>query len=398
MLRNLCFLSLVLLASPLTAQVELSGDFGDATYQLGGELLFRGGTRSDSALGATSVTASRDMLARVGLNMGLDFDDYFSAYFEFYTGKGDVYTVNETDVEEFYLDFHKLLGDYSVRLGRMKFDLGDGRLVSSSPWLFERNVFDGISVSDVYTEGHWTAWHTRAAAGPTNLLEDNFSGFFADSSVGRDQQIEAYVLRRAEGSTNLEELTFAFRWSGETSNGLDWSAFGALQDGDDGAREVLSHAFALTLRKKLDYGHGVGVEFAFAKGNDNKLNDRKRYNPVYIDQHKFNGRADIVAFSNLIDLSAMYWLDWNERWSFHVDGHSFSRQSNHDNVYLGYGVESVAPASTSNAIGYEFDAYCVGAISDHLSLDFGGAVFSPLASLPSNDEQLWLFLQIVFNF
>ena len=360
--------------------------------------MFRLDVRNDAELGTPSVTTGRDTVGRVGLHLDVDFDEYFNAYLDLYTGLSDTYTSRESDIAEFYLDFHKFLGDYSVRLGRMHFDLGDGRLVSRSPWRYERNSFDGISVSDVLTTGGWTAWHTRAAGGPTNLLDDDFSGFFVSSEVGDWSDIEGYVLRRAEGSTDLEELTFALRWSGQTNNGLEWSAFGAIQDGDQGSMEILSHALALTVRKKLDYGHGVGAEFALAKGNDEKLGDRKRYSPVYIDQHKFNGRADIVAFSNLIDFAVMYWLDWNERWSFHVDGHSFSRQSNHDNVYLGYDVAAVAPASSSNAIGYELDVYCEGIISDHFSLDFGGAIFSPLASLPSDDEQLWLFMQIVFNF
>jgi len=398
MLRNLCILSLLLLASPLSAQVQLSGDLGAASYEFGGDIIFRSRVRGDSALGANSVIPSRDSIGRVGLHLNVDFDEYFNAYIDIFAGNGDVYTRNENDIAELYLNFNKLLGDYSLRFGRMEFDLGDGRLVSSSPWLYERNSFDGLSVTDTFTTGGWQAWHSRAAGGPTNILNDTFSGIYASSDLGSDSQIEAYALRRAQGSTALEELTFAFRWSGHTTNGLEWSAFGALQDGKDGSLEVLAQAFAITLRKKLDYGHGVGFEFALAKGNDNKIGDRKRYNPVYIDQHRFNGRADIVAFSNLIDIAVMYWLDWNERWSFHIDGHSFSRQSNFDNVYLGYDVVAVTPASSSNAIGYELDVYCEGIISDHFSLDFGGAVFSPLASLPTSDEQLSLYVQIAFNF
>jgi|FLOH01.1.fsa_nt_gi hypothetical protein len=398
MLRNLSILSLVLLASPLSAQVQLSGDLGGATYEFGGDLIFRVESRSDSALGAPNVVTSRDTSLRTGLHLDLGFDEYFNAYVDLFAGNGDVYTTTESGVAELYVDFHKFLGDYSMRLGRMHFDLGDGRLVSRSPWLYERNSFDGLAVSDSYQTGIWTAWYSRAAGGPTNIDDDSFAGFFADTELGKDSAVEAYLLRRTQGATHLEELTFAFRWSGQTSNGLEWSAFGALQDGTDGALEVLSHAFAVTLRKKLDYGHGLGAEISLAKGNDDKTGDRKRYSPVYIDQHRYNGRADIVAFSNLIDLAVMYWLDWNERWSFHVDGHSFSRQSNHDNVYLGHDVVAVAPASASNAIGYELDAYCEGIISDHFSLDFGAAVFSPQSSLPTNDEQLSLFLQIAFNF
>jgi hypothetical protein len=398
MLRNLSFLVPLLLASPLAAQLELRGDFGDTTYEIGGSLTVLGESRGDAAYGSPVLDGGSELMARASVNFAFDFDEYFTGYMDLYAGESDSYAFKDSDFAELYVDLHKLFGDYSVRLGRMHFDLGDGRLVSSSPWLFERNSFDGLAVRDELSEGYWQAWHTQAAGGPTNPLGDDFSGFFATVPLGDLSDIEAYVLRRDQGPTDLEEYTFAFRWFGQTTNGLEWSAFGALQDGSDGTRELLSHAFAVTLRKKLDYGHGIGVELAYAKGDDDSAHDRKRYSPVYIDQHRFNGRADVVAFSNLIDLALLYWLDWNERWSFHVDGHSFSRQSNHDSVYLGHDLAAVAPASTSNAIGYEFDVYCEGIISDHLALDFGGAIFSPLGSLPSDEEQLWLFLQIVFNF
>lgn len=398
MLRNLSILSLLLFASPLSAQVQLSGEFGDATYQLGGSLNMRGEVRRDTHYGSPVLSESNDFMARAAIDMNVDFDEYFNAFINVYAGAEDDYSRGDAGISELYLDMHKLFGDYSLRLGRQQFELGDGRLVSKSPWRFEQNSFDAIRVSSVFNTNPWQVWHSRAALGPTNVLDDNFTGFFGDFEVNQDSSIEAYVLRRAEGSTDLEELTFAFRWHGQTTNGLEWSAFAAMQDGDDGAREILAPAFALTLRKKLDMGHGIGVELAFANGNDDKASDRKRYSPVYIDQHRFNGRADVIAFSNVIDMAVMYWLDWNERWSFHVDGHSFSRQSNNDSVYLGHDVAAVTPASTSNAIGYELDTYCEGVISDHLSLDFGAAIFAPLASLPSDDEQFYLFIQLVFNF
>ncbi|MDP7062457.1 MAG: alginate export family protein [Planctomycetota bacterium] len=398
MLRNLSFLSLLLFASPLAAQVELTGQFGDATYQLGGSLTTRGEVRRDTQYGSPALSESNDFIARAALDFNIDFDEYFNAFVNIYAGEEDDYSSGDAGITELYLDMHKLLGDYSVRLGRQQFDLGDGRLVSSAPWRFEQNSFDAIRVSSVFNSQPWQVWHSRAALGPTNLLADNFSGLFADFGMGQDSNIETFVLRRAEGSRDLEEMTFAVRWYGQTTNGLEWSAFAAVQDGEDGAREILAPAFAITLRKRLDMGHGIGVELAFANGNDGKAADRKRYSPVYIDQHRFNGRADVIAFSNVIDLAILYWLDWNERWSFHVDAHSFSRQSNSDNVYLGHDVAAVTPASTSNAIGYELDAYCEGVISDHLSMDFGAAMFSPLASLPSDEEQFYLFLQLVFNF
>lgn len=399
MLRNLLpTLVALALASPLLAQEAMLPDAGDASYQLNGSLTLKGEARNDSALGASSVTAGRDVFARAGLEFGMDIDEYFFAFGEIFAGDGDRFAEHDAGIAQLYIDLNHLLGSYTVRVGRQTFHLGDGRLVSDSPWTYEPNAFDGIMVRDDLSGGSWQAWHSKAASGPTNVLDDDFSGIFLEAPIGDSSQVEGYFLRRSQPDNDLEELTFAFRLAGETVHGLEWSAFGAWQDGEDASKEVLAQAFAITLRKRLDYGHGVGFELALAKGNDDKGTDRKRYSPVYIDQHAFNGRADIVAFSNLVDLAILYWLDWNERWSFHVDGHSFARQSNHDFVYLGHDAVAVTPASTSNAIGFELDAYCEGVISDHLTLDFGGAIFSPSGSIQATDEQFWLFMQIVFNF
>ncbi|MGB0952278.1 MAG: alginate export family protein [Planctomycetota bacterium] len=387
--------ALLLLAAPVAAQEPLVHGLDGVDLQLGGELLFRGEMR-DVADQATGLGGSEDAyLTRAGIDLSFDIHRYLRGHMEVFAAVEASGSTSTQDLQQLFLDFDQLLGDYDLRLGRMQFDLGDGRVVSSVPWLLERNSFDGLQVSTSPSDWDLRFWHTKAANGPSDMLDDTFSGFFAAPPLD-DDEVEIYFLRR--GRMDFEEFTVGFRWAGSTRNGLEWDVFGAFQDGKDGALEVLSQAFAVRLQKSLDYGHGVGAEIALAKGNDSKTTDRKRYDPVYIDQHRFNGRADVVAFSNLVDLSAFYWLDWNERWSFHVDFHDFSRQSDSDVVYLGYDVTPVTPASTSAGIGRELDIYCEGVLSDVFTVDFGGAIFSPQASLPHDEEQLWLYLQFVLNF
>lgn len=387
--------ALLLLAAPAAAQEPLVHGLEGVDLQLGGEILFRGEMR-DVADQATGLGGSDDaFLTRAGVALDFDVHRYLRGHMDFYGAIESSGSTSTQDLHELYLQFDQFFGDYDLRLGRMEFELGDGRVVSSVPWLLERNSFDGIAIHT--TPGNWdlSAWHTKAANGPSDLLDDTFSGIFAVAPTEEDD-VELFLLRR--GRIDFEEFTGGFRWAGSTRNGLQWNLFGAIQDGTDGSLEVLSHAFAVNLKKSLDYGHGVGVEVALAKGNDGKPTDRKRYIPVYIDQHRFNGRADVVAFSNLLDLSLFYWLDWNERWTFHVDFHDFSRQSDSDNVYLGYDVTPVTPASNSAGIGRELDIYCEGILSDTFAVDFGGAIFSPQASLPHDEEQFYLYLMFVLNF
>lgn len=387
--------ALLLLAAPVAAQEPLVHGLDGVDLQLGGEILFRGEMR-DVADQATGLGGSDDaLLTRAGIELSFDVHQYFRGHMEAFGAIEASGSTSTQDLQQLYLEFDQLLGDYDLRLGRMEFDLGDGRVVSSVPWLLERNSFDGLQVSTSPSSWDLSAWHTKSANGPSDLLDDTFSGIFAIAPL-EDDDLEFFLVRR--GRMSFEEYTLGFRWAGSTRHGLQWDLFGAMQDGTDGALEVLSHAFAVNLKKRLDYGHGIGAEIALAKGNDSKTTDRKRYDPVYIDQHRFNGRADVVAFSNLVDMSVFYWLDWNERWAFHVDFHDFSRQSDSDVVYLGYDVTAVTPASTSAGIGRELDIYCEGVLSDAFSVDFGGAIFLPQASLPHDEEQLWLYLQFVLNF
>jgi len=393
MLRNL---ALLLLAAPAAAQEPVLHGPSSVDLTLDGELLFRGEFR-DNANQATGLGGSTDaFLTRASVGLDFDVHRYFGGYLEFFAAVEATGTVDTQDVQQVYLDFDKLLGDYNLRIGRMQFDFGDGRVISSNPWLLDRNSFDGLQITTEVGSWDMNLWHSQAANGPSDLLDDHFSGFWAETSIDDEETYEVFLLRR--GRMDFKEYTFGMRWQGETRNGLNWNLFGAYQDGRDAGREILAYSFAATLKKPLDYGHGIGAEIAFAQGNDSKPGDRKRFDPVYIDQHRYNGRADIVAFSNLIDLSVFYWLDWNERWSFHTDLHDFTRQNDSDLVYLGSSVTGVTPASNAAGIGRELDVYCEGVLSEDFSVDFGGAIFSPQASLPHDQEQLWLYLQFVLNF
>jgi len=163
-------------------------------------------------------------------------------------------------------------------------------------------------------------------------------------------------------------------------------------------RDITSNAYLINLSKQLDFGHGVSVGAAVAQGDRESVAFRESYSPVMIDFHKYSGRADILAFSNLIDLSVNYWLNWNERWAMHVDLHSFLRQSTADGVYFGNDATMSAVANDDRAIAREIDFYLEGAISENLNLDFGLSLFSPQGSIVHDQQQFIVFLQGEYSF
>jgi hypothetical protein len=395
MMRSLPFVFLLAAAAP-AQQSWTNGTIGQASYELGGELRFRGELR-DTANQATGLGGADENLdVRAAVEFGMVYDRYISGRFRAFATATDAVGSDEQDIELAVIDLDHLFGDYHISFGRMQLDLADERLVSSNPWLYQQNSFDGIMVGDSTWNGDWQLWYTQAATGPAEVDDNSFAGaFFSPPS---EDDIEFYILRRGDGATDLLEWTYAIRWAGETSNGLEWSALGAFQDGRDRSLEILSTAFVVNLAKRLDYGHNVAVELAWAQGNDERATDRKRFDPVYINQHRYNGRADIVAFSNLVDLGFFYWLDWNERWSFHVDYHDFTRQSNLDDIYLGVEVMPVTTASANNDIGGELDVYAEGRISEAVMLDVGVSHFSPGAAMPHDEDQLWFFLDVSLYF
>jgi len=380
----------------------LTKQVGDAKLSLEAELMGRAEWRDDSDLSTPEGDSDGDVRVRAAVGLRAVLNPYLSGFAEGLVSWGDSPERFDADLSNLYLDFSRLLGNWDLRAGRAEMNLADGRLVSSSrDWLFEPNAFDGLWVSNGLTPGdvQWQAWYTTAGIGPADEEDDTFGGFFADWKVTRTQAAELYLLFRDQSDLRVTEVTVAARWHGLTRGGLDWSLFGATQDGDQiDDRETWAQAFVLTLNKELEFDNHVGFEFGFATGNDDKPGDFKRFTPVYIDQHRYNGRADIFGFANLVDFAFLYWRPWNERWNLHADLHNFWRANKADDAYAAYSLAPYGITSTSSALGSELDLYAEGKLTDSLALDFGAAYFLTGTAMPSDKNQIWVFVSAVYGF
>jgi hypothetical protein len=371
-------------------------------FSIEGELMGRAEFRDHGDLSTPDSESADVARLRGALGLRMKLGNYVSGFGEVIASWGNTEEHQTEAVLNLYMDFHRLLGAWDLRAGRSEVNLGDGRLVASSRnWLFEPNAFDGVFVSDVssYEDFNWRGWFTTAGLGPADVEEDTFAGLYADWQIDKDESAELYALLRDQSDLHVTEFTLAVRWFGQTRHGLDWSVFGAAQDGEQiNNRETWGQAFVLTLGKELEFDNHLGFEFGFATGNDEKAHDFKRFTPVYIDQHRFNGRADLFGFANLVDFAFTYWRPWSRNWSLHADLHNFWRANKADDAYTAYSLEPYGITNASSALGSELDLYTEGRINESLSLDVGAAYYMSGSAMPTDDDQIWFFASAVYGF
>lgn len=392
----------LLLLLSAAAQQPLQTRSGDATITLGGDVMGRIELRDDADLTTPGGESDDPMRARGALHFAVDYGPYLGAFAELMGSWSDTGASSDEDLQQMWIEAERLIGDWRLRVGRSELDYGDGRLVASSrSWLFEPNAFDAAVVSgdSIRHDFTWSAWFANGANGPAAVAEDRFTGAFARFGRDRDAAAETYVLLRDTNAPENRQVTYALRLFGETVHGLDWSFFGAHQDGRlAGAGATWAQAMVLTLGKELDGGHRIGVELAYATGDGRDPEEHNRFDPVYMDQHRYHGRADLFAFANLVDLAVLYGLQWNERWSFHLDLHSFWRESTRDDAYAAYTLAPYGITGDDRALGHELDLYAEGELADGLGFDFGGALFLSGSAMPADEDQIWLFARFLFTF
>lgn len=392
----------LLLLSLAVAQQPLQTRTGDATITLGGEVMGRVEFRDDADLTTPGGDSDDPMRARAALNLGVDYGAYLGAYAEIMGSWGDTGDHATEDLQQLWFEADQLLGDWRLRLGRTEIELGDGRLVSASRnWLFEPNAFDGAIASGESERNDyaWSAWFANGANGPAGALDDRFAGIYLLYSWSRDTDVEAYAMLRTMDVPDNRQATYALRVFGVTVHGLDWNVLGAHQDGRlAGAGKTWAQALIVGLAKDLDGGHRVGLEVGYAGGDGLAADKFGRFDPVYMDQHAHNGRADIFAFSNLVDLALLYGMQWNERWSFHTDFHSFWRASTRDDAFSAYALAPYGVTGDGRTLGQELDVYAEGELAEGVLFDFGGALFLSGSAMPADEDQIWLFARFAFTF
>lgn len=366
---------------------------------LGGELRLRAEGRDPGS--PMTGTPSRNInTLRARVNVGLQFDEYLNGFFQLQESITAAALPATDGIHQAFLQADRVFGDYTVRAGRFEMAYGEGRMVDPDDWLLFSNTFDGAQAEGSWENLEWSAFYTHAVAGQGGFFtgDTEFHGAYGVWEVSPYLDLDTYILRRHDSTLNIDELTMGVRLVGEAFDGLLWNFEGAFQDGERGVNDVRAQAWVLSATYGLDGGHYVGLEWNMATGDDTP-GDREdeTFRAPFGNTHRFNGVADIVAWSNLVDLVARYWLVWNDRWTLHADFHYLQRQTTFDALYAGPGGPGLV-GTRSDDIGGELDAYLVGSLSENLSVLLGGAYFNAGNGVRNSGDQVWLFGQLALRF
>ena len=306
-----------------------------------------------------------------------------------YAFAGD-YIADESKVvlSHFSTRFNSVFGDNEFVFGRMPLDLGNSILTSVNSWQFEPYFHDGVLLGTSFKKMPVQAFYLNAATGLPGARDDVLSGFFLELP---DKDFTTTYLRREQYEAAIDEYNIALHLFKDLDSGLLFDGTVIFQQGDDGVRDISSLALASSVTKELDFGHKVGLSFYLAQGDKQDPTNRTSYSPGLIDRHEFAGKADVLSFSNLIDIVFEYELVWNEYSSFHIDLHGFFRQTTSDGVYL-FDKSRIVSASSSAQIARELDIYISSIYLDAINLKGGWSMFQwQDSSITSGEKAQYVF-------
>lgn len=399
----LALLLLPPLAPGLAAQDEARGlvvtNSGIESLTLGGELRARTEAK-DPGAPASNAGGYHQNSIRARLSADAKVDEYLRAFVQLQHAVMTAGDASATDLHQGYLHLDQLLGDYELQLGRFEQMYGEGRMVAPDDWRVRPNAFDGVLGRGQYRNLQLNLFLTEAVSGQgARNSRTDFYGVYGVWDWD-DFLLDTYVLRKNSPSGPDRDIkAYGVRAHGTAFERLDWSAEAILEDGRDiGNRDLYAQGYVLNFAYALDGGHHVGLEWSYATGDDTPGNGEvETFRPLFMDTHTWNGIADVVTWSNLIDLAARYWLDWNERWSFHAELHHFSKQAEEDAIYPIPGGPAIASTGSGN-IGAELDLYAIGNLTENVYVGAGAAYFAAGGAIADSEDLLYGYLQIGIRF
>lgn len=255
---------------------------------------------------------------------------------------------DQLDIYAFYADlFVRRTADYEVRalLGRQPLVIGNERLLGSNNFFVFNRSFDAarlhLRTATIQLslfggrpvrrrelndkEANLPDWHESLVGGAAWWLSESERSLAeltlvrkqdsrrrpGEGSVGGSHAItlglrafhdfDFGVLVEAEGYGQLGRLGGARQRAAAAAGSLSWRAF---HDPIDPERAEALNPRVVDLAKRVEL-LGLKVGGSWASGDGDPTDGVvETFQPVYGSPHRFNGRADVLGFQNLVDLEA----------------------------------------------------------------------------------------------
>ncbi|MCH2111958.1 MAG: alginate export family protein [Planctomycetes bacterium] len=397
MTQFLFALPIALLSLPSFAFAQDAGTSSD--FEIGGSLRFRAEQR-DPVEPLTVSESQSDQLGRLRLHAGTTFGTGNRALIEVQSTMLEPGGTFDLTLRQAFTELDGVFGQpLSMRIGRSELHYGNGRMVSNFDWSTSGNVFDLVRIRHANDSLTGDVILSQSVAGQGAAEGDFDDTLYAgyvqtevDAPIGK-LAVDAYALHR-----NLQpgwsDDTYGFLVSGENGD-VDWDAEFAFQSGDHGGLSAGGNAFSLVavypLRPRLDLGIGYDYASGPSGGEDGFV-------PLWDDHNSYQGRMDIVRWSNLSDFYVTSSYAINKSWKAHADVHILNKAEDAGDIMFGVGGGAATSVSGESAIGTEIDIYLEGSMGDGMPATIGVGQFSAGDGISGGGDQSWIFAMIGVNF
>lgn len=311
----------------------------------------------------------------------------------------------------------EVLENFSVKLGRQKVELDNGRLFSAANWSQSSGAHDGINLvykNDEIETQLFTAFNQteerifETTFSPTNFtnykllnlhflkahLNENFTLTtinVADSYQSKTNTRTLYTRATSGGRIEFEKNNLYLTFSG-------YYQYGQLQSGVD----ITAFYFQPEIRYKVQkWTVRLGTEIMSGDDATQPSETSKSFIPLYGVAHKFMGNMDyFTSFPNdvkkggLINPYLFFYYDVNKKLTLHSDFHAF---------YLENKVYNSQNMVIDSYLGYENDLSLQYKYNTFTNIDLGFSYMLPTKSIEilkagnSLEKPLWSYVMLTFK-
>jgi len=297
-------------------------------------------------------------------------------------------TVTDTDgvdLKRAEMIFQKILGKpLMAEAGRFVMAYGDHRLIGDLEWFDQGRTYDGIRSryggGDRWIDAFWVVVRETMAVDDDQQL----GGLY-----GHWNWLEGYALlvmdnRALTGETgtgHTDLVTLGLRVARETGN-WKYTTEAAFQTGDVAGDGISAFAFAFWTTYTLaetTWRPQLLFEIDYASGDDNPTaGDIGPMQTRFPTNHKWYGYADLVGWSNIVDLRFGASAKPRDTITITIDYHHFIRPED-QGAWINAGGLVIRPgaAGVSNHLGDEIDFTFTWQPAKQVSFLIGWSVFFP---------------------
>jgi len=314
-------------------------------FDAGGSLRLRYESRQDFNLADSQQSY---WLSQVRLNLNTKFNDSHSVFTEVQDARiygedeDGVPFINENARNQPFadpLDLHQMYYQYqsddiTVKIGRQKFNLADGRLLASLEWVNTARVHDGIRFTHKSQDRTLDIFASSIVSiDPDDINDQGVSGnryndsdfhgaLMTDTAMIPDHKLEYWWFYRDNNSGVFDDgiHTLGARVTG-SHKALSWDVQGAWQFGDfyDIAQaQNLDHK-AWMMHASASYqmlGGKLGAGYNFASGDDDPNdNQHGTFDNLYPLNHAYYGFMDLFSLQNIHNVE----FTWTQPKPFGID-------------------------------------------------------------------------------